>query len=71
DAVDSTAAGDSFFGAFLHGLLQNDFEKIEELSPAQILSAVGLAQAAAAITVTRKGSIPALPTAEEVAAFLK
>lgn len=71
DAVDSTAAGDSFFGAFLHGLLQNDFEKIEELFPAQILSAVGLAQAAAAITVTRKGSIPALPTAEEVAAFLK
>ena len=69
-AVDSTAAGDSFFGAFLHHILQQEFEAITDLSPARIIEAVTFAQAAAAITVQNKGSIPALPTADQVAKML-
>ncbi|MDD3192748.1 MAG: carbohydrate kinase [Oscillospiraceae bacterium] len=69
-AVDTTAAGDSFFGAFLHRLLKNPFKKLEELSPSQIVEAAQFATAAASVTVSRKGSIPALPTGEEVQALL-
>lgn len=69
-AVDTTAAGDSFFGAFLHQLLQNDFTGLDALSPSQIEKAARFAAAAAAITVSRCGSIPALPSLDEVQAVL-
>ena len=65
-AVDTTAAGDSFFGAFLHRLLQHPFAKLDEVSPAQVEEAARFASSVAAITVSRRGSIPALPTMEEV-----
>lgn len=69
-AVDTTAAGDSFFGAFLHRLLQNPFTVLSDLSPGQIEEAARFAAAAASITVSRRGSIPALPSPDEVQAVL-
>ncbi len=69
-AVDTTAAGDSFFGAFLHQLLQNDFTSLDALSPGRIEEAARFAAAAASITVSRRGSIPALPSLDEVQAVL-
>lgn len=69
-AVDTTAAGDSFFGAFLHRLLQNRFTDLSDLSPSQIEEAARFAAAAASITVSRRGSIPALPSLDEVQAVL-
>ena len=69
-AVDTTAAGDSFFGAFLHRLLQDSFSSLDELSPGQIVETAQFATAAASITVSRKGSIPALPSLDEVTAIL-
>jgi ribokinase len=59
-AVDSTAAGDAFNGAFAVGLMQGK-------SPRE--SAV-FAAAAAAISVTRVGAQPSMPTMQEVTAFL-
>ena len=69
-SVDTTAAGDSFFGAFLHRLLQHSFTSLDELSPGQIVEAAQFATAAASITVSRRGSIPALPVLEEIQAVL-
>ena len=69
-SVDTTAAGDSFFGAFLHRLLQHSFTSLDELSPGQIIEAAQFATAAASITVSRRGSIPALPVLEEIQAVL-
>jgi ribokinase len=60
-AVDSTAAGDAFNGSFAVGLMQ---EK-------PLGDALRFASAAAAISVTRKGAQPSMPTAKEVAAFLR
>lgn len=59
-AVDTTAAGDAFLGAFAHRLAQGD----------EAVAAARYASAAAAISVQRAGALPSLPTADEVAAFL-
>jgi ribokinase len=55
-AVDTTAAGDSFIGSFVYGLSRG----------LTIDHAVRLAVAASALTVTRLGAQPSLPTIEEV-----
>ena len=43
---------------------------LDELSPGQIVEAAQFATAAASITVSRRGSIPALPVLEEIQAVL-
>ena len=60
EATDTTAAGDTFNGALVTGLL-------EERS---LESAIKFAHAAAAISVTRFGAQTSIPTRDEVAAFL-
>ncbi len=59
-ATDTTAAGDTFNGAFVTGLL-------EEMP---LESAIRFAHAAAAISVTRFGAQTSIPQREEVDAFL-
>lgn len=56
DAIDTTAAGDSFLGAFVTALSQ---EK-------SIKEAMEFANRCSAITVTRKGAIVSLPKLEDV-----
>lgn len=58
-AVDTTAAGDTFTGYFLASLAQG----------AEIKEALERASKAAAISVTRPGASPSIPTLEEVEAF--
>lgn len=60
-AVDSTAAGDAFNGAFSTGLM---------LGKSPIDSAI-FAAAAAAISVTRAGAQPSMPTRAEIEQFLE
>lgn len=60
-AVDTTGAGDTFAGYFAAG-------RDKGLSPADALLWAG---AAASLKVTRKGAADAIPTAVEVAAFLR
>ena len=60
-AVDTVAAGDSFNGALAKGLV--DGMNIED--------AIRLANAVGALTVTKQGAIPSLPSKEEVESFLK
>jgi len=57
-AVDTTAAGDTFTGYFLNGLL-------EGLQPLEIMS---MAAKASAIAVSRPGAADSIPTKEEVLA---
>lgn len=61
DALDTTGAGDAFNGAFLTALAEGKDE----------WEAARFANALAAISVTRIGTTPAMPTREEVDAFLK
>lgn len=59
-AVDTTAAGDTFIGYFLAGYMQ-------ESEPAQCIRK---ACAASAVAVTRVGAAQSIPTLDEVDAFL-
>ena len=59
-AVDTTAAGDTFNGAFATGLMMGKTE----------LESARFAAAAAAISVTRAGAQPSMPTLAEVTALL-
>lgn len=56
EAVDTTAAGDTFIGYFISGL-------VRQLEMTEILK---LASKASSITVTRKGSSSSIPTLDEV-----
>lgn len=56
EAVDTTAAGDSYLGALVTALSQGK----------QIKEAMEFASKCSSITVTRKGAITSLPTLEEV-----
>lgn len=61
EAVDTTAAGDTFTGYFLAGL-------IEGMSIPEILK---MSAKASSIAVTRKGAVPSIPYREEVMEALK
>lgn len=60
-AVDTTAAGDTFNGALLTALLEGK----------TLSKAIRFAHAAAAISVTRQGAQPSIPTRQEVEQFLQ
>lgn len=60
EAVDSTAAGDAFNGGFA----------LRIAAGADLREAMRYASACGAITTMRRGSMPSLPTFEEVEAFL-
>ncbi|MBO0991692.1 ribokinase [Bacillus sp. SD088] len=60
-AYDTVAAGDAFNGALAVGVAQGK----------PILEVVKQANAAGALTVTRAGAIPSLPTLKEIEAFSK
>lgn len=67
NAVDTTGAGDAFFGAFLLGLLRENSD-IGALSEAHLLAIQRFANTVAGLSVTRRGGISSMPTSEEVAA---
>jgi len=66
--VDTTGAGDGFVSGLLENpqVWQDDGFQDENL----LRSICRFANAVGAFTSTQRGTIPALPTAEEVAAFL-
>lgn len=68
-AVDTTGAGDSFWGGLLSCFLS--YEKpLEELTWEQMKACVRMGNAVAGLCVQKRGGIPAIPTKEEVMAIL-
>ena len=66
--VDTTGAGDGFVAGLLAGLLENEraWDDVEALQ-----EVLRLANAVGALTTTRRGAIPALPTRDRVTALLE
>jgi ribokinase len=60
--VDTTGAGDAFAGGFAAGLVKFDGDQ---------LAAAHFANAVAALSVTKFGTAPSMPTARELAKFLR
>ena len=56
DVVDTTAAGDTFMGYFVSGIAKQD----------AVSDVLKIASAASALTVSREGAAPSIPTKQEV-----
>ena len=69
-AVDTTGAGDAFWGAFIFAMLKSG-RKPDELTADDAVRFAKFANAAAALCVSKRGAIPAMPTAAEVDKFIK
>lgn len=68
-AVDTTGAGDSFFGGFLWKLEEQGLGKEkspEELSLEEVREAAVFGNAVASLNVEKRGAIPAMPSLEQV-----
>ena len=65
NVVDTTGAGDTFWGTFLFGLLKSGGD-LEKLSEDNISELVLMANIAAAMSTEKKGAIPSIPDLDRV-----
>jgi len=70
EVVDPLGAGDAFVAAMLCRLLRGDLPPEGGLGEERLRGITSYANAAGALTCTKRGVIPALPTATEVGEFL-
>ncbi len=68
DCVDTTGAGDAFYGCLISQLVGKN---IESFSYEELCNAMRLANAAGALTTLSYGAIPALPDVEQIKAFFE
>ena len=61
---DTNGAGDTFFGATLAQLAK--FDRLDAITAEELEKIIAIANKAAALTTSRHGAIPAMPTREEV-----
>lgn len=69
-AIDTTGAGDSFWGGFLSRFLSMG-KKVEHLTWEELKECASFGNAVAALCVQKRGGIPSIPTIQEVEKFLK
>lgn len=70
ETIDTIGAGDSFFGAFLSQLAQSG-KRPEELSMDELVKFADFANACGALSSTKHGAIPSMPTLQEVQDCMK
>lgn len=67
--VDTTGAGDAFFGGFIAAFLRSQ-KQVQEVTIDDMVSYAKYGAATAALSLTRRGGMPAMPTLEEVEGFI-
>ncbi len=67
--VDTTGAGDAFWGAFLHKLLSNNVA-LDNIAMEDALSFAQWGNATAALCIGKRGAIPAMPSMRAVEEFM-
>lgn len=67
NTIDTTGAGDTFFGSVLHFVLEKG---IDNLRASDLKEMLTFANAAASIIITRKGALNVMPSEEEVKEYL-
>jgi len=71
NVVDTTGAGDAFLGGILFKMAGKKREDIVRMSKAEIEKMTDFANAVGALTTTKKGAIPAVPSLEEVLSCMR
>ena len=67
--VDTTGAGDAYWGGFLSYLLMNGIKTVKDITPELLEKAGKYGAVSGSICVTRPGGIPALPYRKEIEEF--
>ncbi len=70
DSVDTTGAGDSFWGALLWKIGRKTVQELAQISGETWAEYLRFANTVGALTTTAKGAIPAMPSAAEISAFM-
>lgn len=65
DMVDTTGAGDSFWGGFLKCLIESE-KRPEQLSLEEVANFAKYGNAVASLCVEKRGAIPAMPSVNEI-----
>lgn len=68
NTIDTTGAGDAFFGAVHFRLRDKTREHLRKISRGEMEDIVDFANAAGSLTTTKKGAIPAMPGLAEIEA---
>lgn len=68
NTIETTGAGDTFFGSALHFVLEKGLENLSEADLTEMLT---FANAAASIITTRKGALKVMPSEGEVIALVE
>ena len=63
NTIETTGAGDTFFGSVLHHVLEKGLEDLQQSDLQEMLT---FANAAASIITTRRGALKVMPTQEEI-----
>ncbi|MFC6331229.1 carbohydrate kinase [Paenibacillus septentrionalis] len=71
NTIDTTGAGDAFFGGVLHWLLNEDNVANPQWTAKKLHAMLAFANAMGALTATGKGAIPSLPTLQQVEHLLQ
>ena len=66
--IETTGAGDTFFGSVLNYILEKGLENLTEENLTEMLD---FANAAAALITTRKGALKVMPSLEEIKALIQ
>ena len=70
-AVDSTGAGDAFWGSFIARLLDYNVTNPEELTSEIVKEAMSYGNVAGTLCVREKGAISSLPTREQITEYIR
>ena len=70
-AIDTTGAGDAFWGAFLANLFYADVRSAADLTSSVIREALRYGTVSGALCVQAKGALASLPTRAEILAELE
>ena len=69
--VDTTGAGDAFWGGFLSSLLKDGVRKVDDITEELLLKAMNFGTVAGWLCVQKKGAMESLPTYDEVVKILE
>ena len=68
--VDTTGAGDAFFGAFIYKIIEAN-KALKDISKSEIEQMIDFANAAGSLATVKKGAIPAMPVLKEIEACIR
>ena len=66
DTLDTTGAGDAFLGALLHCIKGRNLDQLNMITQEEWKQIVAFANAAGALTTTKKGAINAMPSEKQI-----